>query len=596
MTAPTAAGTNASPVTPPVCPRCAGEGCSWCDPPRLRVSVSNRRIGRASETTGLHHFFESEFVGPPLIHEILNGITDEAFARAWPKLNAEHRRAIPEAIGQMQLDRWRRLTNYVDGTGDRLRALDARRGREKPDHAATNLSDADLLDTVHVFLGRFVAYPSPAAQIAHTLWIAHTHLMDQFESTPRIAFLSPERGSGKTRALEVSETLVPRPILAINVTSPYIFRKISDPAGRPTILYDEIDTVFGPKAKEHEDIRAVLNAGHRRSGSAGRCVVRGKVIETEELSAYCAVALAGIGDLPDTILSRSIVIGMKRRSPDEIVAPFRARDHVPEGNALRNELAAWATQVKVEVPEMPAEVTDRSADVWEPLIAIADAAGGEWPERARVTAVTFVTLPWGDRETLGVRLLTDLRTIFSEEEVLHTKEILEKLAGVAALRALAERVDGQHRGLGARGVRVDPRDARRRRLRPAGRPPRRAPEDLLDVVDDEDHERRPGLSGPRRSRRRDLRRPARVDGLVRSLGLAAGAVHRRARRRADRARGQRRVRGSGFEDRGVSAGLGTDAELDHGDRDDDHLDVADRHSRVEISSLPELDARGRGAP
>jgi hypothetical protein len=84
-----------------------------------------------------------------------------------------------------------------------------------------------------------------------------------------------------------------------------------------TILYDEIDTVFGPKAKENEEIRGLLNAGHRRGAVAGRCVVHGKRVETEEIPAYCAVALAGLGWLPDTILTRSIIIRMRRRAPGE---------------------------------------------------------------------------------------------------------------------------------------------------------------------------------------------------------------------------------------------------------------------------------------
>jgi hypothetical protein len=156
---------------------------------------------------------------------------------------------------------------------------------------------AKLLNDVHAFLGRFVAYPSEHAQIAHTLWIAHTHLMDCWDSTPRIAFLSPEPGSGKTRALEVSELLVPNPVAAVNVSPAYLFRKVADEAGAPTLLFDEIDTVFGPRAKENEEIRGLLNAGHRKGAVAGRCVVRGKEVFTEELAAYCAVAMAGLGYL-----------------------------------------------------------------------------------------------------------------------------------------------------------------------------------------------------------------------------------------------------------------------------------------------------------
>ena len=79
----------------------------------------------------------------------------------------------------------------------------------------------------------------------------------------------PGTGHWKTRALEVTEPLVPRPVHAVNVTSAYLFRKVSDPEGLPTILYDEIDTVFGPKAKENEDIRGIINAGHRNGAVAG---------------------------------------------------------------------------------------------------------------------------------------------------------------------------------------------------------------------------------------------------------------------------------------------------------------------------------------
>jgi hypothetical protein len=87
--------------------------------------------------------------------------------------------------------------------------------------------------------------------------------------------------------------------------------------GLPTILFDEIDAVFGAKAKENEDIRAVLNAGYRRGAKVGRCIMVGNGVNTEELPAFCAVALAGLGWLPDTILTRTIIVRMRRRLPYE---------------------------------------------------------------------------------------------------------------------------------------------------------------------------------------------------------------------------------------------------------------------------------------
>ncbi|MFC5723514.1 DUF3631 domain-containing protein [Streptomyces gamaensis] len=277
-----------------------------------------------------------------------------------------------------------------------------------------NEDGAQLLDEIERFHRRFNIFPTEAAYVAVALWDAHTHLLDSFDSTPRLAFLSPEPGSGKSRALEIVETLVPRPMVAVNASAAALFRSVSGPDGRPTILFDEIDTVFGPKAGDNEELRGFLNAGHRRSGVTYRCIGDGGNQTVQPFPSYTAVAVAGLGSLPDTILTRSIVIRMRRRARNEKVEPFRARIHEKAGNALRDRLARWAEQIGSQVmdawPELPEEVTDRPADVWEPLLAVADAAGGDWPGRAREACVTLVRASQADdKNSLGVRLLTDLR-------------------------------------------------------------------------------------------------------------------------------------------------------------------------------------------
>jgi hypothetical protein len=273
---------------------------------------------------------------------------------------------------------------------------------------------AALLDEVEAFHRRFNVFPTDAAFVAVTLWDAHAHLLDCFDSTPRLAFLSPEPGSGKTRALEIVETLVPQPMTAVNASAAALFRSVSSGNGKPTILFDEIDTVFGPKAGDNEELRGFLNAGHRRTGVTYRCIGDGGNQTVQAFPSYCAVAMAGLGSLPDTILSRSVIIRMRRRARNEKVEPFRARVHEAEGHKLRDRLATWSEQVRDTVvgawPVMPDGVTDRPADVWEPLLAIADAAGGDWPERARAACVMLVTASKAnDKGSLGVRLLTDLR-------------------------------------------------------------------------------------------------------------------------------------------------------------------------------------------
>ena len=323
-------------------------------------------------------------------------------------------------------------------------------------YAEDDPDGAELLDDIEQFLARFVVYPSEHERRAHTLWIVHTHLMDCWESTPRIAFLSPEPGSGKSRALEVTEPLVPRPVHAVNTSPAYLFRKVSNPAGRPTILYDEIDTVFGPKAKDNEDIRGMLNAGHRKGAMAGRCVVRGKIVETEELPAYCAVALAGLDDLPDTLMSRSVVSRMRRRAPSEPVEPWRYRVNAPEAEKLKDRVAAWAETVSSHAvdmwPEMPTGVEDRAADVWEALLAVADLAGGHWPTDARCSAVALVAASKAGAPSLGVLLLRDVRSAFHDHKCdrLMTDELLTSLNALDESPWATVKRDGK--ALDARGL------------------------------------------------------------------------------------------------------------------------------------------------
>jgi hypothetical protein len=251
---------------------------------------------------------------------------------------------------------------------------------------------AEMLTKVHAFLTRFVSYPSVHAATAHALWCVHAHLMHLWDTTPRLAFLSPEPASGKSRALEVTKQLVPKPVWAVNVSSTYLFRIVGQEGeGSVTLLYDEIDAVFGPKAKENEDTRALLNAGHRKGAVAGRCVARGTIVETEEIPAYAALAVAGLGWLPDTLMSRSIVIRMRPRHSGEPIEPYRPRLHDRQGEMVYCLIEAWAiTQTEVTWPDLPEEIKDRDADCWEPLIAVADAAGGEWPALTRRAAKALI--------------------------------------------------------------------------------------------------------------------------------------------------------------------------------------------------------------
>lgn len=312
---------------------------------------------------------------------------------------------------------------------------------------------ARLLDELDALFARFVAFPSDHARWATVLWVGHAHCLQAFESTPRLALLSPEKGSGKTRCLEVLHLVVPEPLHAINISAAALFRVVAE--RQATLLLDEADTYLGTMvAKQHEDLRGLINAGHRRGAEVLRGEVAGKTVKVIAFPAFAAAALAGIGDLPDTIIDRSVVIPMKRRAQHEHIESFRERLIRPEATRLRDRLQGWADQVVPAMteawPELPPGITDRAADVWEPLLAVGDAAGGPWPARAREAAVAITAARLTRDPSLGMLLLADCQRIFTEADTdrLTTEALIEKLC------ALDESPWGDLRGnpIDARGL------------------------------------------------------------------------------------------------------------------------------------------------
>jgi Protein of unknown function (DUF3631) len=225
----------------------------------------------------------------------------------------------------------------------------------------------------------------------------------------------------------------------------------------PTLLWDEIDTVF--TRRECEAQRGILNAGYERGTPVARCVGEGGKQEAKDFEVFGAKALAGIGQLPDTVADRSIPLRLERKAPGEAVERFRRRKSAPLLRPLHDQAAAWALEhignLGDAEPELPDELDDRAQDVCEPLLAIADLAGRDWPERSRRALVTLYGGRQPDDETDGVRLLVDIRTVFAGREALSTKLLLAGLNGLeeapwGGLRPYAKEPGLDARGLAAR--------------------------------------------------------------------------------------------------------------------------------------------------
>ena len=303
---------------------------------------------------------------------------------------------------------------------------------ENPLHYSA--AEAHPLDGAAEWFRRYLAVPSEHCITALALWAAHTHAPKSFYVTPRLIIDSAEPESGKTRVLELLNLITRAPIFTMNTTIAALYRRL---AGEPrTILLDETDAVFAKgSAQNHEDLRALLNAGYKRGATVDRCVGDGSKMKVTEFPAFAPAALAGIaGNMPPTITTRAVTIHMRRRAPGETIAEFIEEDAMDEAEPLRLDLSSWVEDIAAELtgarPVMPAGVTDRKAEVWRALLAIADAAGGDWPKRARAACKHFVLGADPGELSLGVRLLADLRAIFGGQDQMPTAAILESLVAL----------------------------------------------------------------------------------------------------------------------------------------------------------------------
>lgn len=304
---------------------------------------------------------------------------------------------------------------------------------------------SEVLDLIDAYAVRFLDFSHEYYRYMFVLWAAHTWFMDAWNHTPRLLFVSPEAGCGKTTAMDVVEQLVPRPLSAADMSPASVYSCIDESmtyrGGRPTIVLDELDTVFGEgKTRGSEDMRRLINAGHGRNEKVMR-KINNKV---KPFPVYGAMALAGkmsIYDVPETVRTRCLVVPMQKSLPGKEFEPWDSFIHAAEAKPIRWALQCWAELVHGDVaeyrglgrPMIPEGIRNREADICRPLLVVAELAGGHGPERARVTAVTAVTAMGASAiPSEGIDLLVDIKAIFDrlQVEVIFTTDLLAELASL----------------------------------------------------------------------------------------------------------------------------------------------------------------------
>jgi hypothetical protein len=308
---------------------------------------------------------------------------------------------------------------------------------ETPKVAVTPRPLSALLEAVEGFLRRYVVFQYPEQAEVCALWAIHTWAFNAFDYTPYLSVFAVEKRSGKSRLLEVLSLLVRNARLTSGSSSAALIRSV-DEDNPTTILLDEVDAVYSKKNDaEAENTRQFLNAGFRRGAKFLRCVGQGTAIEVKEFPAFCPKALSGIGRcLPDTVLDRSLPVELVRQSREDRAERFREREAEAKVATIHAELEAWVQlpgvidTLRDARPGLPEELTDRQQDYCEPLLAIADMAGGDWPGRSRVALIRLCSQE--EDASLGVKLLADIKGIFDSKgaDKLHTIDLLNALVAI----------------------------------------------------------------------------------------------------------------------------------------------------------------------
>jgi hypothetical protein len=281
----------------------------------------------------------------------------------------------------------------------------------------------EVLNEMAETFSRYAVLPEGASH-ALALWCAYAHGFDAFQCSPRLYVTSPEKGCGKSTLRDVIALFVPRPLSTENASVAVLFRLIEQ--YKPTVLADECDAWL----PDNEELRGLLNAGHRRGGTVYRC--EGDDHGVRGFDVFAPAVLCGLGQLPGTLFDRSIVIQLDRARPGELKARFDSR-HVEKETELCRKAARFIADNKGLLdacdPALPDGVYNRLADNWRPLFAVAEIAGGQWPMRAGAAFRSLVRSDDLDAQGLGVTLLRDIREVFDCQEMF-SRELVEKLSAL----------------------------------------------------------------------------------------------------------------------------------------------------------------------
>ena len=277
---------------------------------------------------------------------------------------------------------------------------------------------ADHLDAAYTYLRKFAKITEAQARIL-ALYVGAAFVFDFWETTPYIYIYSAEAESGKSRIAKLLSAMfdTPKILLGPSLASLYgIIEQARELGERPKpIIIDEIDRLFNGRKENDNPIFAFLDGGFEPDSAVTRArYVKGQR-DTEYLDSHCPKVLVGIDRkmMDSIILSRCILIRMEKKLPEDGTKKYVKRFHRAQGVEIGANLCAWAIANEERILRIDAlytpEFGDRAIDIWEPILAFAEAAGGNWLEYAKASLVELNSDAAIERDSIGVQALKSIR-------------------------------------------------------------------------------------------------------------------------------------------------------------------------------------------
>jgi hypothetical protein len=230
-----------------------------------------------------------------------------------------------------------------------------------------------------------------------------------------------------------------------------IFRSVD--RDKPTLVLDEVGWVVDQK----DDRQGILCGGFERNGYVEICEGEGANINSRLYSTYGPKVFGLIGKLTPTLMDRGIELNMQRKMGHEKVERLRRRDN-DQHRVLWQKCLRWANDNRVALAAIevrpPAGLDDRAFDIWEPLLAIAQLVGGDWPKLAMEAAIALSGDEDDTNEETRVELLHDIEKEFActEHTALITKTLIDRLCADEARPWATYNSKGQNQRINAKQV------------------------------------------------------------------------------------------------------------------------------------------------